>query len=63
MRANHMLAAAAALTFCTTAALTGARAETPAEFFSGKTVKIIIGFSPAGTYGQYAQLAARHIKK
>lgn len=40
-----------------------AGAQTPADFYAGKTVRIIIGFSPAGTYGQYSQLAARHLKK
>lgn len=40
-----------------------AHAQSTAEFFADKTVKIIIGFSPAGTYGQYSQLAARHLKK
>ena len=38
-------------------------AATPEEFFSGTTVRIIIGFSTGGTYGQYSQLAARHIRK
>ncbi len=40
-----------------------AHSQDAAAFYAGKTVKIIIGFSPAGTYGQYSQLAARHIKK
>ena len=40
-----------------------ALAQTPEQFFQGKTVRILIGFSTAGTYGQYAMLAARHIGK
>jgi tripartite-type tricarboxylate transporter receptor subunit TctC len=38
-------------------------AQSPAEFFAGKTVRIVIGFATAGTYGQYAQIAAQHIRK
>lgn len=38
-------------------------AQTPEEFFRGKTVRIIIGFSTAGTYGQYSLLASRHLRK
>ncbi len=39
-----------------------ASAQTPAEFFAGKTVRIIVPFDIAGTYGQYAQLAAHHLR-
>ena len=39
-----------------------ATAQTPAEFFGGKTVRIIVPFDIAGTYGQYAQLAAHHLR-
>ena len=39
-----------------------ARAQAPAEFFAGKTLRIIIPFDIAGTYGQYAQLAAHHLR-
>lgn len=49
--------------FAAAVAAQSSYAQTPAQFFAGKTVKIIIGFSPAGTYGQYSQLMARHIKK
>jgi tripartite-type tricarboxylate transporter receptor subunit TctC len=37
------------------------RAETVAEFYTGKTVRIIIGTSIGGAYGVFSQLAARHI--
>lgn len=39
-----------------------AKAQTPAEFFAGKTLRILIPFDVAGTYGQYAQLAAQHLR-
>ncbi len=38
-----------------------ANAETPAEFFKGKTVKIIFGFGVGGTYGKYSQLIAQFL--
>ena len=39
-----------------------ATAQTPAEFFAGKTLRILIPFDVAGTYGQYAQLASLHLR-
>jgi hypothetical protein len=39
--------------FAAAVAAQSSYAQTPAQFFAGNTVKIIIGFSPAGTYGQY----------
>jgi tripartite-type tricarboxylate transporter receptor subunit TctC len=38
-------------------------AQAPAEFYSGKTVRIVIGAATGGEYGLYAQLAAQHIGK
>ncbi len=40
-----------------------ANAETPAEFFKDKTVKIIYGFGVGGTYGKYSQLIAEYLAK
>ena len=55
----------AARTVTTTAAAilaTGAAfAESPAEFYAGKTVSIVVGFSAGGGYDQYARLLARHM--
>ena len=48
------------------AALTGADAafaQTPEQFYKGKTVDIIIGYPPAGSNDTYARLLARHIGK
>lgn len=47
------------------AALTMSSAATMAQddFFSGKTVKIVVGFSPGGGYDTYARALARDIGK
>ncbi len=43
------------------AVATTAQAQSVADFYRGKTVKIVIGASVGGSYGFFAQLAARHI--
>jgi len=40
-----------------------ARAESVAEFYKDKTVRIVIGTGVGGSYGVYAQLVARHLGK
>ncbi len=35
-------------------------AASVADFYRGKTVKIVVSFSPGGTYGLYGRLASRH---
>ena len=37
------------------------RAQTPAEFYKGKTVNIIVGFGAGGGYDLYARLLGRYI--
>src|ERR687892_1391827 len=34
-----------------------------AEFYRGKTVRIVVGFSAGGGYDQYSKLIARHLGK
>lgn len=53
----------AAVAVCLVAGATGVKAQTPEHFFRGKTVRLIIAFDTAGTYGQYSLLAARHLRK
>jgi tripartite-type tricarboxylate transporter receptor subunit TctC len=36
-------------------------AQSPADFYKGKTVNIIVGFSAGGGYDQYARVLARHM--
>jgi tripartite-type tricarboxylate transporter receptor subunit TctC len=40
-----------------------ARAQSAEDFYRGKTVTILVGFSAGGGYDQYARLLARHIGK
>ncbi len=46
---------------CITILLCGsACAQDAASFYNGKTVRIVVGFSPGGGYDLYARLLARH---
>ena len=40
-----------------------ASADAAADFYKGKTVKVIIGASMGGRYGLYAQLLSRHVSR
>ena len=42
---------------------TTAQAQSPAEFFKGKTVNLLIGVSPGGEYDVQARLIARYLGK
>jgi len=44
-------------------AASAALAETPAEFFRGKTIDLYIAYSAGGAYDLYARIIARHIGK
>ena len=41
----------------------GARADTISDFYKGKTVSIMVGFSSGGGYDIWARLIARHLPK
>lgn len=56
---RSFLFAASVMTALTAAP--AARAETVAEFFKDKTIRIVIGTGMGGSYGVYAQLVARHL--
>jgi tripartite-type tricarboxylate transporter receptor subunit TctC len=59
MRASTLFAASAIF-----AALSaGAAAQSPAEFYKGKTVDMMIGYSVGGGYDVYARLISRHLGK
>ena len=56
------LSAAVALTAALALPAAG-QAQSPADFYKGKTVQIYIGFSPGGSYDLFARLLSRHIGK
>jgi len=62
MRLGHW---ARALTLATLAcgAASLAQAQSPADFYKGKTVDLMIGYSVGGGYDVYARLIARHMGK
>ena len=43
------------------AALIPAGAQPVADFYAGKTVRILVGFGPGGGYDLYARTLARHL--
>ena len=46
---------------CVIAMATAASAETPAQFYKGKTVELYIAYSAGGGYDLYARMVARHL--
>jgi tripartite-type tricarboxylate transporter receptor subunit TctC len=60
MRILKMGIASAVLAF---SAVVTAQAQTPAEFYKGKNVDLLIGYSVGGGYDIYARLIARHMPK
>ncbi|MDB5593663.1 MAG: hypothetical protein JWM36_624 [Hyphomicrobiales bacterium] len=58
------MARRAALFIAATLSLTAvARSETPAEFYKGKDVRMLISHPPGGGYDIYARLFARHLTR
>jgi len=49
--------------FAAQAAKTGFDEKAVSEFYRGKTVRIIVGFSAGGGYDQYSRLIGRHLSK
>ncbi|MGE5538966.1 MAG: Bug family tripartite tricarboxylate transporter substrate binding protein [Gemmatimonas sp.] len=52
--------AGAALALCATGI---ARAETPAEFYKGKNLLLVVGYGPGGGYDAYARMIAPYLSK
>ena len=55
------IAFAAGFVFAALLASPGAYAQSPAQFYRGKTVSLYVGSSTGGVYDLYARLLARHI--
>jgi len=59
--AHTRIAAIAAIAFAALTLPSGARAQSVAEFYRGKNVELLIGYSGGGGYDVYARLLARHM--
>jgi tripartite-type tricarboxylate transporter receptor subunit TctC len=58
-----MMTRAIAISALMLAATSLAHAQSPADFYKGKTVDILIGYSVGGGYDVYARMIARHLGK
>ncbi len=65
MNENKMTRAALkiAAVLCAVAVAVPAAAQTAEEFYKGKTITIVLGDPPGGSYDLYARLAADHMKR
>lgn len=59
-KALGSLAAAAALAVLP---ISAGQAQSVADFYKGKTIELLIGYSPGGGYDTYARTIARHMSK
>jgi tripartite-type tricarboxylate transporter receptor subunit TctC len=57
----RILISSAALALAAIWAFSAARAQSPAEFYQGKSIDLTIGYSAGGGYDVYARLLARHL--
>ena len=57
------LACGVAIALLTLSSISIAHAQGPADFYKGKTVDLLIGYSVGGGYDVYARLIAKHIGK
>jgi tripartite-type tricarboxylate transporter receptor subunit TctC len=58
---RRLLAASVAALFC--ASVAPAFAQSPADFYRGKTVRIIVGFGVGGGYDVYARMLAPYLRE
>jgi tripartite-type tricarboxylate transporter receptor subunit TctC len=56
-------AAATLAIICAVSVASPAVAQSPEEFYKGKTITIVLGHPPGGSYDLYARLAADHMKR
>jgi tripartite-type tricarboxylate transporter receptor subunit TctC len=59
----HRFAYGVAATLLALLPISTANAQTPAQFYAGKTVELQIGYSVGGGYDVYARVIAKHIGK
>jgi tripartite-type tricarboxylate transporter receptor subunit TctC len=63
MRMSDVVRGAVAAAIFAVAPATTGWAQTPAEFYKGKTVDLMVGYSAGGGYDVYARMIARHLGK
>ena len=64
MKMMRLLAGATVVIAATgTAFLKPAWPQTPGEFYKGKVVELLVGYSAGGSYDVYARMVARHMGK
>jgi tripartite-type tricarboxylate transporter receptor subunit TctC len=63
MNKKRSFAALGLLSMLVAAVPTAARAQSVAQFYTGKTVSILIGAGEGGAYSLYGQLAAEYLRK
>ena len=63
IRSRPKLAVAALVVAMAVGVTAPAAAQTPEQFYAGRTVKIMVGHGPGGSYDFYARLAADMLKK
>jgi tripartite-type tricarboxylate transporter receptor subunit TctC len=61
MPGGRVVATLAAI--CALGAASPAVAQSPEEFYKGKTITIVLGHPPGGSYDLYARLAADHMRR
>jgi tripartite-type tricarboxylate transporter receptor subunit TctC len=60
---KHALVGLVTAALAATSASEAARAQSVAEFYQGKDIRVLIGAGVGGTYGLYALLASRYMRK
>jgi tripartite-type tricarboxylate transporter receptor subunit TctC len=61
MRVLHGATVLGAIAAALVAAATQAAAQTPEQFYAGKSIDLVIGYPPAGSNDVYARLLSRHL--
>jgi tripartite-type tricarboxylate transporter receptor subunit TctC len=57
------IAASAVAVILSLAATPAAAGDAVAEFYSGRSIALLIGYGPGGGYDSYARVLARHLGK
>jgi len=60
---NAFAKATIALALASTVLFSAAQAQDAASFYKGKTINVVIGFSPGGGYDLYARVVAKYMSK